>query len=137
MKSMSSSRPYIMEAIYQWVVDNNMTPHIVVDAQMPAVHVPEDYVQEGRIVLNMAPRAIQELVFGRNVVEFDARFKGEVFHISVPYQAVGAIYATENGRGIMFDESFDGDDAGELEEIDDGSGDQSGSKSKPHLTVIK
>lgn len=139
MQPMSSSRPYLLRAIYDWIVDNGMTPHIVVNAEKPEVEVPEDYVQDNQIVLNLAPRAIKDLIMDNDAVEFNARFQGVVHHIYVPVPAVEAIYANENGRGIMFDETFDAEEGGYVEQADDKETKQrsKSKKGKPNLKVIK
>lgn len=135
---MTPNRPYLIRAFYDWIVDNELTPHLVIDAEKPNVFVPKEHVEEGRIVLNVAPIAVNELVLGNDLVEFDARFEGEVRHISAPCSAVVAIYASENGRGMVFT-----DEENELEE----EGGEGGAKSKtvaplpkgkkPHLKIVK
>ena len=104
---MTSSRPYLIRALYQWIVDNGMTPYILVDAEQPDVVVPDQYIQDGKIVLNIAPMAVQALVLGDGEVTFNARFSGKSMSQSIPVRAVLAIYARENGQGMMF-----GDDEG-------------------------
>ncbi len=77
---MNSSRPYLVRAIYDWVVDNQLTPYIMVDALMPDVEVPERFVENGKIVLNIEPQAVGRLRMGNDAVEFDARFSGVAHH---------------------------------------------------------
>ncbi|MEZ8142609.1 ClpXP protease specificity-enhancing factor [Enterovibrio norvegicus FF-33] len=96
-------RPYLLRAFYDWLIDNDLTPHLVVDATLPYVNVPTEYVQDGQIVLNVAPRAIGNLDLGNDEVCFNARFGGRPMLVSVPLYAVLAIYARENGAGTMFD----------------------------------
>ena len=108
---MNSSRPYLIRAIYEWVVDNTLTPYMLVDATMPNVAVPERFVEDGKIILNIAPQAIGGLNLGNESVEFDARFSGIAQHVYVPVQAVKAVYAFENGRGMVFSDD-EGDDDG-------------------------
>lgn len=106
---MTSSRPYLLRAIYEWLVDNQLTPYIMVDANIPHVTVPTRYIEEGKIVLNIEPQAVGALRMGNDAVEFDARFSGIAHHVYVPIRAVKAIYAFENGRGMVFvDEEEDG-----------------------------
>jgi stringent starvation protein B len=106
---MTSSRPYLLRAIYEWLVDNQLTPYIMVDANSPQVAVPTRYVEDGKIVLNIEPQAVGALRMGNDAVEFDARFSGVAHHVYVPIRAVKAIYAFENGRGMVFgDEEDDG-----------------------------
>lgn len=108
---MTPSRPYFLRAINEWIVDNKLTPHLMVDALKPGVAVPEQYVKDGKIVLNIAPEAIGNLSMTTDWVTFDARFSGVLHRIRVPVLAINAIYAAENGRGMFFDEDeYDGDD---------------------------
>ncbi|MDA8362376.1 MAG: ClpXP protease specificity-enhancing factor [Gammaproteobacteria bacterium] len=104
-----STRPYLIRAIYEWAVDNGLTPHVLVDAQIPGVQVPAAYVQEGRIALNIHPRAVEGLQLGRDSIMFSARFSGRTFEVTVPVSAVLAIYARENGRGFFFQKEPDGE----------------------------
>lgn len=147
-------RPYLLRAFYDWLLDNDLTPHLVVDATMPYVNVPFEYVQDGQIVLNIAPRAVGNLELGNNEVSFNARFGGRPMLVTVPLYAVMAIYARENGAGTMFDPEPAYDE--ELEHIEsepeidtldtpsasvespDDSGDEEPKpKSRPTLTVVK
>ena len=102
--TMSPSRPYLLRAIYDWLLDNNMTPHLLVNAELEGVNVPMQFVQDGRIILNLSPSAIQNLVLDNEEVLFSARFSGRPFSIYIPMQAVLGIYAKENGQGTMFKE---------------------------------
>jgi len=102
MSDMTSNRPYLVRAYYDWIVDNNCTPHLVVDANYPEVVVPQEHIQDGQIVLNISPTACGNLVIGEIDIEFDARFSGVPRHLIVPAGAVLAIYARENGAGTMF-----------------------------------
>ncbi|MCC2604884.1 ClpXP protease specificity-enhancing factor [Planctobacterium marinum] len=99
---MTSNRPYLIRAYYEWIVDNNLTPHLVVDATFKGVIVPDEYVKDGQIVLNVSPSACGNLLIGDVDIEFDARFSGVPRHLVVPASAVLAIYARENGAGTMF-----------------------------------
>ena len=101
---MTSSRPYLVRAVYEWITDNDLTPQIVVDAQQEQVRVPTAYVREGRIVLNISPTAVRDLSLGNEWVEFGARFDGAPFDVVVPVRAVLAIMARENGTGMSFPE---------------------------------
>lgn len=100
---MSSSRGYLMRAIYEWIVDNECTPYVLVDAELENVDVPEAYVQDGRIVLNVAPRAVMNLDISNESLSFSARFSGVENFIFVPLPAVIGIYARENGQGMLFE----------------------------------
>jgi len=109
VSEMTSSRPYLLRAVYEWIADNHLTPQIVVDAQQEHVEVPCAYVREGRIVLNISPTAVRGLRLGNERVEFNARFGGTPFDVVVPIRAVLAIMARENGTGMSFPDSGDGD----------------------------
>ena len=102
---MTSSRPYLLRAVYEWIADNDLTPQIVVDAQQEQVRVPAAYVREGKIVLNISPSAVRGLSLGNEWVEFSARFGGTSFDVTVPIDAVLAIMARENGTGMSFPET--------------------------------
>lgn len=101
---MTSSRPYLIRALYDWIIDNTMTPHLLVDAEFPGCEVPRQYVDEGRIVFNVNPAAVNSLTLGNEYVMFDARFGGSPMNVTIPVMAVLAIYARENGRGMVFEE---------------------------------
>ncbi|MCH1920797.1 ClpXP protease specificity-enhancing factor [Shewanella sp. A3A] len=103
MKGMTPSRPYLLQAYFQWLLDNNLTPHLVVDATVPGTQVPVQYVKDGQIVLNIAPSAVGNLQLGNEFVEFSARFGGVPQQLILPMQSVVAIYARENGAGTVFD----------------------------------
>ncbi|MBC6429240.1 MAG: ClpXP protease specificity-enhancing factor [Cellvibrionales bacterium] len=99
---MTPSRPYLLRAVHEWILDNRATPHILVNALHPEVRVPQDYVTDGQIILNIAPDAVADLSLGNDWLCFSARFRGIPTDISVPLEAVLGIYAKENGRGMMF-----------------------------------
>lgn len=100
---MTPRRPYLLRAFYDWLAENELTPHLVVDATLPGVRVPDEYVQDGQIILNVAPRAVGNLEIGNEAVTFHARFGGRPHSVIVPIYAVQAIYARENGAGTMFE----------------------------------
>ena len=105
---MTSNRPYLIRALYEWLVDNDLTPYLLVDADRESVHVPSRYVEEGRIVLNVSPSAVRDLSLGNDLIAFEARFGGSAFSISLPPDAVLGVYARENGKGMLFpDEDID------------------------------
>lgn len=99
-----SRRPYLIRGIFDWACDNGYTPHLLVAADYPGVIVPQQYVQEGRITLNISPAAVQSLDLNAEPIWFSARFGGRAFDVLVPSGAVLAIYARENGEGMMFGE---------------------------------
>lgn len=100
---LTPTRPYMVRAIFEWLEDNNLTPHIMVDTTQPNVTVPVEYVQDGRIVLNIASRATGNLVINNDFINFHARFGGVSQELWVPMQAVMGIYARENSQGMFFD----------------------------------
>ncbi|PKF51428.1 ClpXP protease specificity-enhancing factor [Enterovibrio nigricans] len=101
--NLTPRRPYLLRAFHDWLLDNDLTPHLVVDATLPNVNVPFEYVQDGQIVLNIAPRAVGNLELGNDEVRFNARFGGRPMTVTVPLYAVVAVYARENGAGTMFE----------------------------------
>lgn len=136
---MTSHRPYLLRALYEWIADNGMTAHLLVDATQPGVQVPPSAIKEGKVVLNIAARAVARLELGNDAVSFTARFGGVSHPVSVPIAAVLAIYARETGQGMALPEDVGGtgpedtppappDDSG-----DDGATPKRGS----HLRVVK
>ena len=107
---MTSTRPYLIRALYEWIEDNGLTPHILVDAESPGVEVPEQHVHEGRIVLNVNHAAVRDLRLGNDWIEFSARFSGVARVLQIPVAAILAIYARENGQGMAFDKEEKSDD---------------------------
>jgi stringent starvation protein B len=128
---MTPSRPYLIRALYEWIVDNQLTPHLLVDATLEGVSVPLQSVEDGRIVLNVSPTATQNLLLGNDAVQFHARFGGVDTAVKVPTDAVLAIYARENGQGMMFAE-----ETGSEPTPPEGGGPESG-KGKPALKLVK
>ena len=100
---MTPSRPYLVRAMYEWLVDNDATPYIVIDAMNQYSRVPKQHVKDGKIVLNVAPHAVKDLLIGNEGLSFSARFGGVPMNVSAPMVAVLAIYARENGQGMFFD----------------------------------
>ena len=96
-------RPYLLRAYYDWLLDNNFTPYLVVDATYYGVDVPQEYVKDGQIVLNLSPGAVGNFALGNETVEFSARFQGIPLALYIPMGAILAIYARENGDGVMFE----------------------------------
>ncbi len=125
--NMTSNRPYLIRAIHEWILDNNYTPYLLVDAKADGVEVPAEFIQDGKIVLNISPQAVEGLRLGNEEVGFLARFRGASQLVSVPISAVQAIYGKENGRGMMFTESESGGD----------SPDPAPEPPKPTLKVVK
>jgi len=128
---MTPSRPYLLRAINEWILDNQCTPYLLVDAEVEGVDVPRQYVENGKIVLNIDPQAVRDLVLGNEEVSFSARFQGKPWQIYIPIQAVLAIYAQENGRGMMFNEEEGS------EPPPSGSSPAKPSSGRPSLKVVK
>ena len=101
--NLTPTRPYLARAIYEWICDNNLTPYLLVDATQPNTMVPEQFIQDGQIVLNIVPHAVHKLHMSNNAITFSARFGGVSRDIYVPLNAVLGIYARENGQGLFFD----------------------------------
>lgn len=129
---MTSNRPYLVRALYSWISDNDMTPHILVDAAVEGVDVPHQAIQKGKVILNVDHAAVRELEIGNDWLTFSARFSGKHFSVIVPLEAVMAIYSKENGQGMMF--AVDEDPA-----PPDGPDDEPDLKpvKRSHLKVVK
>jgi len=134
---MTSTKPYLIRALCEWIIDNDFTPHIVVNTSVPGVQVPQQYVESGRIILNISPSATQGLELGQEWIIFEARFDHDAMCVRVPVISVLAIYARENGRGMVFDEQYDMSDQGGEEGGDDVPPIPTSPTGKPKLTVIK
>ena len=98
----SKQRPYLIRAMHEWMMDNGFTPHLVADATVTGLKVPNEHVKEGKIVLNVSHSATRGLVLGNDEIAFEARFDGVAHAICVPVQAVLGIYARETGQGMVF-----------------------------------
>lgn len=104
----SSNRAYLLRAIYEWLLDNDATPHVVLFAENPQVLVPQHFVENGKIILNISPSAAQNLHIDNEGLSFSARFGGKPYNIYSPIGSVLALYASENGEGLSFEaEDFD------------------------------
>jgi stringent starvation protein B len=97
---MTSQRPYLLRAIYEWIADNGMTPHVLVNARSAGVRVPPHTIKDGQVVLNIADRAVSRLEMGDDAIRFSARFGGVSQSVVVPLAAIIAIYARETGQGM-------------------------------------
>ncbi len=138
MASLTSTRPYLIRAFYDWILDNGLTPHLLVDAQAKGVVVPSQFVKDGKIVLNLSPSAVRHLELGNEALRFGARFGGVAMEVLVPPEAVLGIYARENGQGMLFPP------ASESPEEPEDSGEPEGepeppkpTKERPSLKVVK
>lgn len=131
---MKSSRPYLARALYEWLLDNELTPYLVVDATLPGVEVPRQFVQNGQIVLNVAPTAVRDLFMENQAIGFNARFGGQPMQVMIPIPALIAIYARENGTGMVFGHEP------ELNDVDESLGsieDEDKAFSKPELSITE
>lgn len=105
--AMTSNKPYFIRALYDWIVDNDLTPYLLVNAYHPDIDVPQEHATAGRLVLNISPNACRGLHLENDRIVFSARFSGQVKQLFVHPNAVLAIYAKENGRGMEFGEEYD------------------------------
>jgi stringent starvation protein B len=123
---MLSNRPYLLRAFYQWIVDSNCNPILVIDANHPKAKVPAEYIENGEVVFNISPSAIRDLKMLNDLVEFKASFSGVIHFVTAPIKAILAVYAEENGEGIFFDADEDSEEEStevvQLRSIDGTSG---------------
>lgn len=139
---MTPNRPYLLRAFYDWIVDNECTPHLVVNADFPAVQVPTQFVQEGQIVLNISPSAVTQFAMDNEQLSFNARFSGQPMQVYVPMGAVLAIYARENGEGTVFTaetfpEPVEAEEVVTEEPVIEEAAEKPEKKKGAHLRVIK
>lgn len=125
---MTTNRPYLLRALYEWIADNGLTPHVLIDAGVDGVEVPDHVIHKGKVVLNIAAGATDRLVIDNDTIIFNARFSGKVFAINIPMTAVIAIYARENGQGMKF--AKDDTPTAPVDGTDN-------PPSRSHLTVVK
>lgn len=121
-----------MRALNEWILDNRLTPYLVVDAGIQGVEVPTEFVTNGQIILNISPSAVNTLSIDNESLQFSARFGGVPMHVYVPIQAVMAVYAKENGQGMVF-----GSEPGSPPPLVSGGGDVKGAAKRPSLKVVK
>lgn len=145
---MTSQRPYLLRALYEWIADNGMTPHVLVDARAPGVRVPAHTVKDGQVVLNIADRAVGRLEMDGDALRFSARFGGVSQSVVVPMAAVIAIYARETGQGMALPPELHPGEPGEADAdvntaaaVSDAADDTSPEAGPPkrgaHLRIIK
>ncbi|HDS1113866.1 TPA: ClpXP protease specificity-enhancing factor, partial [Pluralibacter gergoviae] len=134
VSQLTPRRPYLLRAFYEWLLDNQLTPHLVVDVTLPDVRVPMEYARDGQIVLNIAPRAVGNLELSNDEVRFSARFGGVPRQVSVPLAAVLAIYARENGAGTMFEPEAAYDE--DAVQVNDGDAGQDSAEPETVMSVI-
>jgi len=131
---MTSSRPYIIRALYEWILDNNCTPHILVSTEYRGVQIPSGFAKNGQITLNLSPSAVRGLHVDNEALSFEGRFAGMAYRLYIPIGAVLAIYAREDGQGMAFNQEPDGQSGGEDPPPDTRPPRPSG---KPNLRVVK
>ena len=124
---MNSLKPYLIRSLYEWIIDNDLTPYLRVDANLNRGSLPEEYVQDGKIILNIRPQAVEALSLGNELIEFNTRFKGKPMNVVVSVNAVMEIVAKENGRGMAFD----------TEAITDENPTEQKPPTKPSLRIVK
>jgi stringent starvation protein B len=135
--SLKGTRPYLVRALNEWILDQGWTPYLLVNAQWPQVQVPEAFVEDGRIVLNINPSAVRELQLNNHEVTFSARFAGSPQWVQVPIGAVLGIYARENGEGLFFDEDEYTPDLAPTVEVKAAELPKKETKPRPSLRVVK
>ena len=140
---MTSNKPYLIRALYDWICDNHYTPHLLVDTSGEELNVPMEFVEDNRIVLNISPSAVRDLDLSNDFINFKARFSGQSMNVYFPASAVLAIYARENGRGMIFPEEEELQEVAKQDEDaapiaqDDNSDKPSKKKNRSHLKVVK
>ena len=130
---MTSNRPYLIRAIWQWISDNGMTPHLLINADAQGVEIPRQFVEDGRIVLNVSASAVRDLELGNDYISFGARFSGSPMNVLLPVTAVLGIYSKENGQGMLFPDEGEGVPPPEGDESED----TPPSGGRPSLKVVK
>ena len=140
-----SQRPYLLRAMHEWMTDNGHTPYVVIDVGVDGVDVPDEYVEDGRIVLNVSYAAAHNLDMGKEMLCFDARFAGQPRRVFAPMAAVLGIYARETGQGMIFSESTESGQVHEADapptadHADEAADEQPGDRDarRSHLRIIK
>ena len=126
---MTTLKPYLIRAIYEWILDNNLTPYLLVDATNNNALLPQQFVEDGKIILNIRPEATYGLTLGNERIEFNAKFSGKPMGVVVPISAVLALYAKENGKGMVFEK--------EDNNLDDNPPPEKPTPTRPTLRVVK
>jgi len=137
MSEMLIQRPYLLRAFYNWIVDSECTPHIIVDASLPNVEVPVQFVEDGKIVLNISPESVIAFSLDDDALSFNARFSGQPMQVYVPLYAIEGIYARENGAGTIFPEEPAYKLATTQSDVVDNSQSNDDKPQRPTLTVVK
>jgi stringent starvation protein B len=137
---MISNKPYLLRALFEWILDNEWTPHLQVDAHYPGIQVPFEYAHEGVIVLNIHPNAVRNLQIDNEWIAFKARFNGIEQEVSFVPAAVMSIFARESGQGMPFPpepypDATDHRPVGKASKSSDAT--RPDKSKKPHLSVVK
>jgi len=127
---MTPSKPYLINGLYEWIADNNCTPHIIVKSNHAGVIAPQEFSQDGKIVFNINMSAVKDLIIDKESISFSARFAGKPHDVYVPMGAILAIYAKENGQGMSFEPSAESAEESPKEPVPPPKG-------KPSLKVVK
>lgn len=142
VSEMTPKRPYLLRALYDWIVDNQLTPHLVVDATIVGTKVPQQFVKDGQITLNISPSAVVGLQLLDDAIRFNARFSGQPMEVIVPMTAALALFARENGAGAMFEaepqlDKMPVEEAAEEQSSGTGQSEEKTKSKRPNLKVIK
>jgi stringent starvation protein B len=137
MQGMTSNQPYLLKAFFDWIIDNGMTPYMVIDTSLPGVEVPHQFVKDNQIVLNVSPNACANFFMDLSHVTFQARFSGQPMLIRFPSRAVTAIYSKENGAGTVFTTATMGPDEPQADTPAPESKSNKASAKKASLRVVK
>jgi stringent starvation protein B len=138
--NMTSSKPYLIRGLYEWLLENDMTPYLLVDANFYGVMIPQGTATDGKVVLNLTPSAIQALELDNEYIAFSARFGGVAQNVYCPMTSILAIYAKENGEGMMFNEEPHTDPDPSINKADRKQGVkaiEAKTTNRPSLTVVK
>lgn len=130
------TRPYLTRAIYEWINDNQLTPYLLVNAMAPNTQVPEQFIQDGQIVLNIAPHAVHALHMSNDAISFSARFGGVSRDLYIPMHALLGIYARENGQGLFFDPNEYDDIQNDTDRVESQTEEVQPKKKKPSLRIV-
>jgi stringent starvation protein B len=131
---MSPQKPYLIRAIFEWLVDNGETPYLLVDATLDGVQVPEQFINEGKIVLNIEPNAVRNYHADNDWISFSARFSGKAMELFIPISAVRSIYGKESNQGMFFPED---DLTPEPPKRPEATKPDSGKNKRPGLQLVK
>lgn len=137
MAGVGPKRPYLLRAMHEWMIDNHLTPYVVVDAMAPGVEVPQQHVAEGKIILNLSYLATEGLDLRSDPLFFKTRFSGVSYEIAVPVMAVLGIYAHETGQGMIFTEEESAPAAEAPGSDSERTSGKVPAKGRPELKIIK